>query len=107
MIFLITNIPWYVCNVIYKGKRPYKGGIGGRVGHKAHGVCVSSDKRVLLNNHGNPPYGIDWVEDKFYEQEFYANFLAEQNTRLHELQNNRSSTLPTAQKVTIVVLRIL
>ena len=61
----------------YQGKRPYTGGRGGR---GACGGRVSSDKRVRLNDHGNPPQGIDWVEDKFYEPGFYAKFLAQQKT---------------------------
>ena len=47
----------------YQGNWPYKGGRGG---HVAHGGRGSSDKRVRLNEHGNPSHGIDWVEDKFY-----------------------------------------
>ena len=40
----------------------------------ARGGRGSSDKLVQLNNQGNPPHGIDWVEDKFYEPVFYAKF---------------------------------
>ena len=36
----------------YQGKQPYKGGCGGR---RARGVTGSSDKRLQLNDHGNPP----------------------------------------------------
>ena len=36
-----------------------------------------------LKDHGNPPHAIYSVEDKFYETEFYAKFLAEQKTQLH------------------------
>ena len=73
----------------YQGKRPYK---GGREGRGARGGGGSSDKHVRFNDHGIPPHGIDWVEYKFYEPGFYAKFLAEQKTRLHELRNNRSAT---------------
>ena len=55
----------------YQGKRPYKGGCRGCV---AHGGRGSSDKRVQLNDHVNPPHGIDWLEDKFYEPGFYVKF---------------------------------
>ena len=58
----------------YQNKRLYKGGRGAR------GGCGNSDKHVQLNDHGNPPHIIDWVEDKFYEPGFYAKFLVEQNT---------------------------
>ena len=88
----------------YQNKRPYKGGRGG---HGARGVCGSSDKCVRLNNQVNPPHVIYWVEDKFYEPGFYANFSAEQKTRLHELRNNRSTTTPATQKVSSVELLLL
>ena len=88
----------------YQSKHPYKGVCMGR---GARGRRGSSDKRVQLNNHGNPPHGIDWVEDKFYEPGFYANFSAEQKTQLHELRNNRSTTTPETQKLASVELRIL
>ena len=63
-----------------------KGGRGGRGGN-GRGVRGSSDKHVRLNDQGNRPHGIDWVEDKFYEQGFYEKFSAEQNTRLHVRAN--------------------
>ena len=88
----------------YQGKRPYK---GGRRGSGARGVLASSDKRVRLNDQGNPPHGIYWVEDKFYEPGFYAKFSAEQKTWLHELRNNRSTTTPATQKVASVESRLL
>ena len=88
----------------YQNKRPYK---GGRRGRGACGGRGSSDERVQLNDHGNPPHGIDWVEDKFYEPWLYAKFSAKQNTRLHELRNNRSATTPATQKVASVELRLL
>ena len=55
----------------YQGKRPYK---GGREGRGARGGRGSSDKRLQLNNHGNPPHIIDWVENKLFETGFYAKF---------------------------------
>ena len=66
-----------------------------------------SDKLVQLNYYGNPPHGIDWVEDKFYEPGFYAKFSAEKKTRLHELRNNRSTTTPATQKVASVESQLL
>ena len=83
----------------YQSKRPYKGGRGGR---GARGGRVSSDKRVQLNNHRNPPHGIYWVEYKFYEPGFYAKLSAEQKTRLHELINNRSTNTPAIQRLASV-----
>ena len=83
----------------YQGKQLYKGGHGGR---GARGGRGSSDKCVRLNYHVNPPHGIDWVGYKFYEPDFYAKFLAEQKTRLHELRNNRSATPPATQKLASV-----
>ena len=62
---------------------------------------------MRLNYHGNPPHLIDWVEDKFYEPGFYAKFLAEQNTRLHELRNNRSTAPAATQNLSSVELRLL
>ena len=47
------------------------------------------------------------MEDKFYEPGFYAKFSEEQNTRLHELRNNRSTTPPATQKVASVKLLLL
>ena len=82
----------------YQSKRPYKGGRGGR---------VNSNKRVRLNDQGNPPHGIDWVEYKSYQPGFYDKFSAEQKTRLHELRNNRSTTTPATQKVASVESRLL
>ena len=82
------------------------GGRGGRRGRGARGGRGTSDKRVRLNDHGNPPYGIDWVEDKFYEPGFYAKFSAEQKTRLHELRNNRRKTTPATQNVASVESRL-
>ena len=61
-----------------------------------------SDKRVQLNDHGNPPHGLDWEEDKLYEPGFYAKFSAEQKTGLYELSNNRSAPPPATQKVASV-----
>ena len=58
----------------YQNKLPYKGGHGG---HRSRGRRGSSDKHMRLNDHGNPPHGIDLVEDKFYEPGFYAKFSAE------------------------------
>ena len=55
----------------YQNKWPYKGGRGGR---GACGGRGSSYKRVLLNNHGNPPQRIDWVEDNDMNQGFMPNF---------------------------------
>ena len=75
----------------YIGKWPYKSGSGG---HGALWGRGSSDKCVRFNDHGNPPHGFDWVEDKFYEQGFYAKFWEEQKTRLHELRHNRSTNPP-------------
>ena len=88
----------------YQNKRPYKGVCGGR---GARGGRGNSDKRVRLNNQENPPHGIDWMEDKFYEPGFYPKFSAEQNTQLHELRNNRSTTTPETQKVASVESWIL
>ena len=51
----------------YQGKLPYKGGRGGNRSREGRG---SSDKRVKLNNHVNPPHGIDCVKDKLYEPGF-------------------------------------
>ena len=62
---------------------------------------------MRLNDNGNPPYGIDWVEDKFYEPGFYVKFSAEQKTRLHEVKNNRSTTDAATQKVASVESRLL
>ena len=45
---------------------------------------------------------IDWVDDKFYEPGFYANFLVEENTRLHELRNNGITTTPANKKLASV-----
>ena len=83
----------------YQSKRTYKGGSGGR---GARGGRGSSDNHVRLNDHGNPPHGIDWVEDKFYEPGFYAKFSADQKNQLHELRNNISTTTPATQKVASV-----
>ena len=57
--------------------------------------------------HGNPPHGIDWVEDKFYEPGFYAKFSSEQKTRLDKLRNNRDKTTPATQKVASVEFWLL
>ena len=62
---------------------------------------------MQLNYHGNPPHAIDWVEDKFYEQGFYAKFSAEQKNGLHELRNIRIKTTPATQKVSSVESRLL
>ena len=62
---------------------------------------------MKFNDQGNPPQGIDWVEDKFYKPRFYAKFTAEQKTRLHELRNRRSSTPHATQKVASVESRII
>ena len=62
---------------------------------------------MQLNDHVNPPHGIDWEEDKFYELGFYAKFTAEQKTRLHELRNSRRANPPTTQKLASVESRIL
>ena len=70
----------------YQNKLTYKGGRGGSGSRGGHG---SSDKCVRLNDQRNPPHGLDWVEDKFYEPGFYAKFSAEQKTWLHELRKNR------------------
>ena len=88
----------------YQNKLPYKGGCRGRGARGGRGI---SDKHVQLNDHRNPPHGIDWVEDKIYEPGFYAKFLAEQKTRLNELRNNRSTTTPATQKVASVESRLL
>ena len=88
----------------YQNKRPYKGGRGGRGACRGRG---SSYKHVQLNDQGNPPHEIDWVEDKLYEPGCYAKFSAEQKTRLHELRNNRSTTTPATQKVASVESRLL
>ena len=88
----------------YQSQRPYNGGRRGRGARGGRGI---SDKPVQVNDHGNPPHEIDWLEDKFYEPGFYAKFLAEQETRLHELQNNRSITTPATQKVASVESRLL
>ena len=42
----------------YQNKRPY---MDGHRGSGAGGGCGSLDKRVRLNNQGNPPHGIDWA----------------------------------------------
>ena len=47
------------------------------------------------------------MEDKFYEPGFYTNFSSEQNTWLHELRNNRSTTTPVTQKAASVESRLL
>ena len=73
----------------------------------ARGGRGSSDERLRLNDQGNPPHGIDWVGDKFYEPGFYANFSEEQKSRLHELRNNRSTTTLATQKVASVESRLL
>ena len=88
----------------YQNKRPYK---GGREQRGASGGCGSSEKRVRLNDQGNLPHGIDWVEDKFYEPVFYAKFPTEQKTLLHELKNNRSTTNSATQKVASLELRLI
>ena len=88
----------------YQDKQPYKGGNGG---HRAHGGRGSSNKRVRLNDHGNPPHGIYCVEDKLYEPGFYAKYLSEQKTQLYELRNSRSATPPTTQKLASVESRLL
>ena len=62
---------------------------------------------MRLNDHVKLLHGIDWVKDKFYEPGFYVKFSAEQKTRLHEVQNNRSTTAAATQKVASVESRLL
>ena len=62
---------------------------------------------MRLNDHGNPPHVIDWVEDKSYEPGFSVKFMAEQKTILHELRDNRSATPPATQKLASVESQIL
>ena len=88
----------------YQGKRLYTGGRGGS---GAHGGRGSSDKCVQLNNHINPPKGIDWVEDKFYEPGFYAKCTAEEKTWLHELCNSRNATPHATPKSALVELQLI
>ena len=42
----------------YKNKRPYKGGCRGRGACRGSGI---SDKRLRLNDNGNPPHVIYWA----------------------------------------------
>ena len=55
----------------WQGKHPYKGGRGGRGARAGRGI---SYKRMQLNDHGNSPHGIDWLEYKFYEPGFMPRF---------------------------------
>ena len=71
----------------YQGnKRRGNGGRGGRGRNGGRG----DNKRVRFSDSGDPPAGVGWVEDKFYEPTFYAKFTAEQKAKLHELRNDRN-----------------
>ena len=84
-----------------RGKRGNEGGRRGRGGRGG-----SENKRVRFTKNGQPPVGIDWIEDKFYEPAYYSQFSAEQKSKLHELRKNRNGTPFTNQNISSLATRI-
>ena len=76
-------------------------------GRDGRGGRGNGHKRIRLSDDGNPPSGITWIEDKFYEPSYYAMFSAEQKSRLHELRSNRDGTAHDTQNVSSFATRLL
>ena len=68
---------------------------------------VGGVKRVCFNDQGSPPEGINWVEDKYYELCYYAQFSSKQKIRLYELRNSRNVTVGGSQQIFSVETRLM
>ena len=81
-----------------RGGRFQRGGKRGRSGGRGGG-----NKRARFSDEGDPPHGVDWIEDKFYEVSYYSKFTPEQKSRVHELRANRNDS---SQNVSSVETRL-
>ena len=70
-----------------RGGRSQRGGKRGRSGGRG-----GANKRARFSDQGDPPHGVDWIEDKCYEVAYYNKFTPEQKSRVHELRANRNDS---------------